>query len=274
MEQALTTINQNSPSEISVIKAALTTPKVLNALPYEIDGAISMAVERAIFFLGLKTPEDDRDGIKITVIADVKKAFTHLTVGELGVAIDNGVRGKYGAFIGLSPKDIYNWILAYSISHERKISKGEIELIEENKEPTADEKFTIGKQLCIDLFEKFKIAGQLDRTALAVYEFLKSANLIDDDYRKGIYPQAMEDTIAEKSLQVGLCMDLHKRRGLNAELECLTDNISKDMLTTEQHSEVLRTGRKIILKNIFRDMIINEQDLAELIEMKRAVIVK
>lgn len=247
----------------------LLKPNVIEEVKNDVFNVVNASIAQCYAHLNYAVPTDANYLVN-EVTDSIIKNFPSLRMTEIPLAFSNGIRHKYGEYFGLCVVSFEKFITGYLDSPERaELVKEKSKLIDEKIEPTPDEKFTIGKQLCIDLFEKFKMAGQLDRTALAVYEFLKSANLIDDDYRKGIYGQAMEETVAEKSLQAGLCMDLHKRRILNAELECFNDNISKDMLTTEQHNEVLRTGRKIILKNIFRDMIINEEDLGELIETKR-----
>lgn len=262
-------INNQVESEFQLIKAALGGTKITHSLPYEIDSCVSTSVEKAIFFLGLKTAIDDRNAIKITVISDIKKHFSNLTLSEISIAIDNGVRGKYGGVIGLSPKDVYNWIDAYSKSAERNMAKGEIITQKVKNEPTADEKFTVGKDLCLELFAKYEASQQLTMSALAVYEYLKSLDLIQKDYKIGIYKQAVEETIKNKRIEVTLSQDLHRRRIMNAELEILEQNYLNDGLTQDQHNEVLRTGRKIILKNWFDDLIINEENLEELIEAKR-----
>lgn len=247
----------------------LLKPNVLEEIKTDVFNVVNASIAQCYAHLNLVVPKETNYLVN-EVTSSIIKNFPSLRMTEIPLAFSNGIRHKYGEYFGLCVVSFEKFITGYLDSPERaELVKEKSKLIEERTEPTASEKFTIGKQLCIDLFEKFKMAQQLDRTALAVYEFLKSVDLIDPDYKKGIYPQAMEETVAEKTLQSGLCMDLHKRRILNAELECLNDNISKDMLTGEQHNEVLRTGRKIILKNIFREMLMNEEDLGELIETKR-----
>jgi hypothetical protein len=235
---------------------------------------ISACVEKAWFDLGLRPVSDtDFDLLKLNLMNECRISFYNLTLDELQAAIHNGVRGKYGEVFGLSVIGVTKWLASYMTAMERQEGKKQLEKLKEEAkpEPTADEKFTIGKQLCIDLFEKFKKSGQFDRTLLAVYEFCKYYDLIDKDYRKGIYQEAEELYIKNKEIESALTMDLIKRRRLNKELELLKNNIEKNILTKDQYSDILRCGRHIALKNWFNDLIIDETNFNELIETKRTI---
>jgi len=252
----------------------LLKPSVLDVIKNDVFNTVNASIAQCYAHLNYTVPPDANYLVN-EVTDSIIKNFPSLRMQEIPLAFSNGIRHKYGEYFGLCVVSFEKFITGYLNSTERaELVKEKSKLIDEKIEPTPDEKFTTGKQLCCDLFSKFKMAGQLDRTALAVYEFLKSVDLIDPDYKKGIYGQAMEETVHEKKSIAGLCMDIYKRRILNAEIECFEDNISKDMLTAEQHGEIQRTGRKIILKNIFNDMILNEQELEPLIEMKRNVLIK
>lgn len=181
MGSEITKFNQDEfASENSLVKSALQAPKVIHALPHEIDGAISVAVDKAIFYLGLKTDENDRDAIKITAIDDVKRHFKLLTVDELGIAIDNGVHGKYGAVVGLSPKDVYNWINAYSISTERRENQERLQKEQsEVKEPTEEEKEKLRWDNMVNAFALFKDKGTFNDFGNAVYNYLDKKEKIN-----------------------------------------------------------------------------------------------
>jgi len=180
METELSKINPDLQSENNLVKQALQATKINQALPHEIGGAISAAVDKAIFYLGLKTEDSDRDLIKLNVIADVKRHFPLLTVDELAIAIDNGVHGKYGNVVGLSPKDVYNWINAYSISNERRENQERLQKEQtEVKEPTDEEKEKLYFENLINAFEIFKEKGTFSDFGNAVYNYLDKKGKIN-----------------------------------------------------------------------------------------------
>lgn len=252
----------------------LLMPNVIEEVKNDVFNVVNASIAQCYAHLNYAVPADANYLVN-EVTNSIIKNYPSLRMQEIPVAFSNGIRHKYGEYFGLCVVSFEMFINGYLNSPERtELVKEKIKLIEEKIEPTPNEKFTMGKQLCVDLYEKFKKSGQLDRTALSVYEFLSSINLIDPEYKKGIYNQALEETIAEKIIDISLCMDIHKRRGLNQQLECFKDNISKDILTAEQHGEVQRTARKMVLKNILFDMATEDQNMAELIEMKRAIYIK
>jgi hypothetical protein len=251
----------------NAIVMALQGKKISGCSDIELGMKISNCVEKAWSDLGLRSVSDeDFNLLKLNLMNECRMSFYNLTLDELQAAIHNGVRGKYGEVFGLSVIGVTKWLASYMTAMERQEGKKQLEkLKEENKpEPTADEKFTTGKELSVTLFERFKKSSKFDRTVLAVYEFCKYYDLIDKDYRKGIYVKLRET-------ESGLSTDLFKRRRLNAELELLKDNIQKDILTVDQHNDVLRSAKLIALKNWFNDLIIEEINFDEFIETKRTI---
>lgn len=173
MGTELSKIKSDLPSENNLVKQALQATKINQALPHEIGGVISGAIDKAIFYLGLKTDETDRDLIKLNVIADVKRHFPLLTVDELAIAIDNGVHGKYGTVVGLSPKDVYNWINAYSISNERRENQERLQKeLAESNEPTEEEKEQIRWDNLINAWDMYKQNGYFKDFGNSIYNYL------------------------------------------------------------------------------------------------------
>jgi hypothetical protein len=270
--------NQLIKSETEIIISpnklvmALQGKKIIDCTDVELGSKISACIEKAWSDLGLRAISDnDYDLLKLNLLNECRMLFYNLTIDELEAAIHNGVRGKYGEVFGLSVIGVTKWLASYMTAMERQEGKKQLEKLKEEAkpEPTSDEKFTIGKLLCIDLFEKFKKSGQFDRTLLAVYEFCKYYDLIDKDYRKGIYKEALDLLVKAKELEANLCMDFRKRIRLKEDLELLKDNASNDGVTTDQDNDVKRVGKQIALKNWFNDLIINETNFDELIETKR-----
>lgn len=253
------------------IVMALQGKKIKNCDDLELGMKISACVEKAWSDLGLKqVSNDDFALLKFGIMSECRMSFQQLTLNEIEAAIHNGVRGKYGEVFGLSVIGVAKWFSSYMMALERQDGKKQLEKLQEQKpEPTTAEKFITGKKLSVDLFEKFKKSQLFDRTTIAVYEFCKQHDLIDKDYRKGVYHEAIDLLLKSKEQESAMCTDLYKRRRLNGELELFKDNVSKDILTPDQHNEVLRSAKQIALTNWFIDLINTDEDFDQLIESKR-----
>lgn len=249
----------------------LLKPSVLDEVKSDLFGVVQAAIAQCYAHLNFPVPGIADVNYLINEVTDIIIAnYPSLRLHEIPTAFGNGIRKEYGEFFGLSVVSFEQFIKGYLASPKRTNLVKDVANISETKpEPTAEDKFNTGKALCIELFEKYKASGQFGLSVLTVYEFLNSLNLIPKDYKTGIYGQALDATVANKRSEITLCTDLHKRRLLNGELEILLENIANDGITTDQHNEVLRNGKKIILKNWFDDLIMNEIDLNSLLIYKR-----
>lgn len=260
MEQNLTVNQQISPSENQIIKSALSAPKISMALPYEIDGSISMAIDRAIFYLGLKTLQEDRDMIKINAIDDVKRHFKTLTISEIGIAIDNGVRGLYGPVIGLSPKDIFNWMSAYSKSDERKINLEAVskEMYAE-PEPTDEEKAKLAWANLVNAWESYKANGTFNDFGNSVYNSLLINEKINftkeqrDEFKK----QAELNLLARYNpiKNIGNEIKMNECRGIIAEIKADGNN-----------ARLISEAKNIALNQFFKDLLEMDMSIEDLFE--------
>lgn len=251
----------------------LMQPTVLDCYENDVLKEVAASIAKCYADTNTKIPSDiDANYLANEVKNSIIETFPSLRLWEISEAFANGIRKQYGDYYGLCQVSFEGFITGYLASEKRaNLVKEKSQLSESSTEPTADEKFTMGKQLCLNLFNKYQQSKQLDRTANAVYTFLKPLDLIHKDYKVGIYKDAIEETIRLKHVDIAFCSEITKRRLLNAELEGFMDNISKDILTPDQHQEVVRTGERMILTNWFNDLIINEENFEELIEQNRNV---
>lgn len=255
------------------VMIALQGKKIKDCSDMELAATVSASVEKANSDLGLKDkPDEDIDLLKLGIMSECRMSFDCLTLDELKSAIHNGVRGKYGEVFGLSVIQVAKWLAAYMTDINRHEQKKELNNLlekEVNKEPTPDEKYTLGKELCLSVFEHYQKTNQLPISALAAYSFLNKYEMIDKTYKTGLLSVAIEEIILERQKEIVSCMDIYKRRRLNAELELFNKALEMDIFNKDQFNEVNRTRQKIALRNFFQDLIMNEESLAELIESKR-----
>lgn len=255
METNLQVINNPEPiSENQIIKAALTAPLVKVAIPYEIDSSVSVSVDKAIFYLGLKTSSEDRDMIKVTVIDDVKRHFPNLTISEVGIAIENGSKGLYGKVVGLAPKDVFEWLSAYTISEARKIQVAELaKQSEPAPEPTDEEKRLIKWANMIRAWETYKKDGYFNDYGNSVYKTLVDNGKINftDEQKADFTRMAKADLLREYNpLQhVGNVVKTNEFKAIVAEITSAGDN----------NTRVKVAARKIALNHFFKEL--DEMDM-------------
>lgn len=172
----------NQPKSVmTLVKEAMAETKIKESTPEDLAMAISSAVEQAFFYLGLNKSESDRDATKIIVMEDCFNSFQSLSIGEVKIAIHDGVRGHYGEVRGIAPKDIYHWISAYKTSEIRKKLIQEAMYAHKNdddgyyKMPTQAEKIQLAKYTLEQAWVKFKETGAYSDHGNTVY------NILDDN---------------------------------------------------------------------------------------------
>lgn len=258
METGLSKIQSDLPSENNLVKQALQATKINQALPHEIGGAISAAVDKAIFYLGLKTEDSDRDLIKLNVIADVKRHFPLLTVDELAIAIDNGVHGKYGNVVGLSPKDVYNWINAYSISNERRENQERLLKEQaEKSEPTEEEKEKVRWDNLINAWELFKQNGYFKDFGNSIYNYLD---------KKGKIKFTVEQKEDFKRIAlINLKNEYNPIQHIGnfvkvSEVKTILNEIESD----DKNARVIAEAKKTALNHFFKELADMEMEITDL----------
>lgn len=245
-------------SENQIIKSALTGTLVRLAIPYEIDGAVSVAIDKAIFYLGLKTILEDRDMIKITVIDDVKRHFPNLTISEVGIAIENGSKGLYGKVVGLAPKDVFEWLSAYSICEARKIQIAE--LAKQNKvkpEPTDEQKAQMRWNNLLKAWAFFKEHKYYNDYGNAVYNMLLMNGKINFtvEQKEGFKIEALKNLESEYNplKHIGNPIKV-------SEMYKLVKDIHEDPKKTR----VIAEAKRIALHRFFSDLAEMQMEITDL----------
>ncbi|GAA4338641.1 hypothetical protein GCM10023149_48750 [Mucilaginibacter gynuensis] len=261
--QITVTSNESNP---------LLKGNLLTEVEEDIFNTVNAAVARCYADTNTVVPEKSKNDYLINQLTDnILNNFPSIRLVEIPIAFANGIRGIYGQYFGLSVVSFEQFLTGYLNSDHRArlVEERNRLMIEERKEPTIDEKFDMGKQLCVDAINQVKLSRPVGLPALTVFEFLNRLELIHKDYKIGIMKQALELTVRVKEHEIVLCMDLLKRRKLNTELALLKENIEKDMITKQQYEVVLRTAKEIALNNFLNDLVLNEEELSGLIEAKR-----
>lgn len=257
----LTTTNQTHP---------LLQPNALQVAKQEIFNAVNASIAKCYVHLNFKIPEDTEYLVNEVTDAIIEK-YPSMRTAEIPTAFAKGIRNEYGEFFGLCVVSFEQFIVGYLASPERKrlVDEKNRLQIEASSEPSPDEKFSTAKGLSLDVYNLVKANHQVGIKGVAVYVFLNALGLIHADYKKGIMKEALNTLVAEKERDIANSTELIRRRQMNADLEILKTNIANDILTVSQYDDVKRVAKRQVLTNWFRDLILDDSDLAELIESKR-----
>ncbi|MEB0250038.1 hypothetical protein QN344_07805, partial [Mucilaginibacter sp. 5B2] len=259
MGSNLQIVNNSQPvSENQIIKTALTDTLVRVAIPYEIDGIVSAAIDKAIFYLGLKTTLEDRDMIKATVYDDVKRHFLNLTIAEVGIAIESGSKGLYGKVVGLAPKDVFEWLTAYSISEARKMQVAE--LAKQNEaypEPTEEQKRLIRWNNMLNAWAAYKKDGSFNDHGNAVYNTLVNNGRINysDEQMGDFRRMSKADLIKQYNpLQhIGNFVKANECKSIIAEITNGGDD----------NTRVIVAAKKLVLNHFFANMVEMDMEITD-----------
>ncbi|WP_459186687.1 hypothetical protein ACGE0T_10915 [Parabacteroides sp. APC149_11_2_Y6] len=111
---------------------------------------------------------------------DIQARYSSLTMQEVRVAFENGVRGDYGTFYGLSIVTFNNWLKAYKQSEERYKAVKSLNRAK-NALPAPGEAYNNQKmkEMCLRYFDSYKKTGNPGFACVTVYQFLQKEKVIN-----------------------------------------------------------------------------------------------
>lgn len=162
-----------------VCKAKYTTPKTTELPINEAKQQISAMITAMYMDTSTKEGDNEQANIYLTekVYDEMVTKYKHLSIGELKVCLNEGIRKEYGDYFGLNISTISSWLKAYERSEYRKASLGYYNQLlisqGQKKEPTEEEREEVIKKACISEYELFKTEGLLSPLATIVYDCLR-----------------------------------------------------------------------------------------------------
>jgi hypothetical protein len=261
MEHNLQVINNSEPvSENQIVKSALTRTLVKSAIPYEIDASVSVAIDKAMFYLGLRTIIEDRDMIKVTVIDDVKRHFRELSIVEIGIAIENGSKGLYGKVVGLAPKDVFDWLTAYMQSELRKNQVAALAKIDEPApEPTDEQKRLLRWNNMLNAWATFKKDGSFNDHGNSVYTTLVNNGRLK--YPRERVIEFMAKATQELKSQFN---PLNHVGNFVRSSDCRA--VLRELESKKRNGRVKSATRKLMLNQFFAELADMEMEITDLFQ--------
>jgi transposase len=173
-------INQLPEAARKIVSAKFLEPKCGEIKVNELEYQISILITNLLTDAGHKNDAQDKSvllHLTTRVSEDMKTRFKHITLGELKIALNEGVRGVYGTFMGINITTINNWIKAFEGSEMRKMALTDYNQRLTLEQPKAElSQAEIDKIIwngCINAYEDFLKEGKLPYSTKPIYERLK-----------------------------------------------------------------------------------------------------
>lgn len=111
----------------------------------------------------------------------VWERFPGISIAELGIALDKGVKRDYGDYFGLNVVTFLDWVRAYFYSPERKIAVSEKNqlALPPKTVPTEKEFEELRRQNTISMFELYKHYGVLIGDPSYPFAYLENKKILD-----------------------------------------------------------------------------------------------
>lgn len=248
-----------SGAEMAVIEAQTNSPKILSMSINDISRNCTGYLTKAYVDAGFQIPDNATILIMSNSVADdLFTYFKTLSIKEAGLAIQNGIRGEYGEFMGINVKTCHQFFKAYQESFNRNEAIRKSKMTDEPEEkPTEQEINAIMDKACIDAFIKYKTTWQLVDFGGVKFTHLKNKGLINltpERYAE-IMKQAKEQVTAESTATIF-------KSGQESQAAEIAKMVLKDI---DKHETVKNAARLIALREYFDYLIEFEMELTDLI---------
>lgn len=228
--------------EQKFIVASLNEKRIKVLTEQEIKAALTELIGKAVFEAGQSIDLPKIVGISNSLYPDLKNYFTTLSLKDIELAFNLGVRKIYGEFMGINVTTLFNWLKAYTSDPNRNEAKKKQNtyLIELNKpkEPTPAEIEKIMLGGCNEAYEAIKAGQYYDDIGNAVYNFIDRKNKIpfSAERKQQFMKAARQIILGQKNDQFKTAkgLDINK---IKKEIESLNEN----------SNEVVIEAKKLVL---------------------------
>lgn len=248
-------------TQIATIQQAITLQPIRELQEAEVFKPMVVNIGRLFALKGQQAETEDLKFMGRELMQSVKERYPGLTVQEIAIALDKGVKGDYGDYYGLNVITFLDWIKAYSISEARRRAleeKAKAE-IPEKVPPTPAEVEAMRRESALNHFRDHKKNKRL--TCWIVFK----SHTYDYLYEKGV----LRPTNAEKLKAMERAKEIvareikSDRTGGKRVSESITNLIEQYIAKecTNESQRVIVRAKVICLEQFFDELIKNNQDL-------------
>lgn len=279
METGLTKIEKYTALQrFELCVEMLDSPMARDVEELEIDKVVLPAILKAQKDLGFNPNEEKGSHLMDGIALEIKRAVPNIRLLEIPIAINKGVLGEYGDFLGLSIVTVIKFLKAHYTSAKRaEIAKQVPHKEEEKPIPSIEEQKALAKFHLIEGFERYKETKKIPFSAVYLYRFLsKHFNLVQysNEAKYEMYYEAILKIKKEKEHDLNINSRMSNRKDvdfLNGFLDTLSDKIecAKAVLKAVQEKELRymlkNESERIALKRYFDNLIEMETEIKDLL---------
>lgn len=260
----LSVIKQENPAMVPFLNA-FNSKLIRDCTDREIMDTLNDVIAKSIFEGGYNS-KDIQDTVSIiqSLLPDCKMFWKTLTLDELKLAANRGIRGQYGEIIGVSVASLSKMFNGYMLDSKRHEAKKALHqtMTVETKPEISEEHLALNRnKIILNAFDKYKSTGMYDDLGNYVYDCLKKAGIIKytgKEVREFIV-QAIDNMKNKKLLYLSDCTDLAEGRKVKRDLELL----KQDEIVVSPEIQI--EAKRLMLFARFNEMIFEEESLADLL---------
>ena len=261
-------------SEIQHPWAILKQSPVRKAPKREVFNIVLISVAKSFADLNIKSlAQPDRDYLVNELTDNIIARYPAIRINEIPVAIANGIRGKYGEFYGLSLISFERFIEQYLLSEERVQAVRALPAPEVVKRvPDKEEQFALAKSNALMALQRKQSGKSIAGMASSVYDFLDRLQLLhfSKDEKYDMMADACRELVGELKFKL-LTAPAHERMALRRDKDAYIAALTGGALTDGQKQNIVRLSKRMALDAFLNQVIMEEADLGEMVEGKRAL---
>ena len=260
---------------IDRIREALKSPRIKDAKYSDLANYLAKVI--GIVF-AIRSTEIDPDNIQYMareLARSVWERFPGISVAELGIALDKGVKRDYGDYFGLNVVTFLDWVRAYFYSTERKIAVSEKNqlALPPKTVPTEKEFEELRRKNTISMFELYKHYGVLIGDPSYPFAYLESRGTLKltREEKLSIFEEAKK--IASKNYMPAKDLtgrDDNKRLNKAAQvcrsLDTAFGVILRDRLGYDLDKIAVIEAKRISIARFFDRLIAERKSIADLLK--------
>jgi len=174
MDNGLTKIEKYTAiQKLEMCIEIFDTPMVRDVDDKTLNAVLLASIVKANDDLGFNADPKKLNHLFSGICEEVKRSSPNIRIGEIPIAINKGVLGEYGDFMGLSIVTVVKFLKAHYVSLKRSEIAKQIAPKEEEKPiPTKEQQLELAKQHLLDSFRRFKELGDIGYSAVYLYRYL------------------------------------------------------------------------------------------------------
>ncbi|CDN30196.1 hypothetical protein BN938_0459 [Mucinivorans hirudinis] len=146
---------------------------------------LCVEIARAVALAGQSIEVNDLKFAAFELSQEIQRSFRELTLAEIAIAIDSGVKGKFGDYYGINVVSIIKWLNAYQESDIRKLcftsyrKMLELKALPQQTSKSEAEIYQSNRLYAIEKFDGFLRDGYFDDWGNCTYSFLAEQQILN-----------------------------------------------------------------------------------------------